>query len=497
MIYFQYITFFIILTAVLIFVRQKWLRIEEDHFHKLTLRGVWEQNRGKADIPFINSAALYQILKILRQSKTGKTARLKLAEGKPRTAETFLRKKDKIQEALLLAAHYNQRKVLPQLEKLLKKNPDSSMIAASLAEIYSNLGEHDKAQLAINRIVPKKAPAYVQGVYWLYQSREAAQNGDMLTATQTCGKAVYCFNRCRAYTEEAQAYLWQGTLYRICFVEDVANFMLETARKIFALTGYKAGEAEAAANLGMLMTAQERFEEAEALFDDALQIARLSERKNIEAEIINQTALMKIVSGAYTAAEKHLRQAAKIHSEEQNHIGLAFSYELRANLYLKQQNYDKTFRFAQKAAKLYNRSENRSAYLESLYLMAQACFAKQQTKEAETFLRQIIKLGRQNAGSFHIANAFSLLGLIYLQQGEFLRAKGLFQQSLEQEQKNDRCSGIAADYANIALIELRSGHKNEALKNMRAAAEYAEAAEDETLSEWLKAEIIKLESQLN
>lgn len=497
MIYFQYITFFIILTAALIFVRQKWLRIEEDHFHKLTLKSIWGQNQGKACAPFINSAALYQVLKILRRSSAGKTARLKLAEGKPRAAETCLRNSGKITEALLLAAHYDQAQTLPRLEKLIRKNPDDPMIAASLAEIYSNLGENGKAQLVINRIKPDKAPAYVRGVYWFYQSREAAQNGDMLTATQSCGKAVYLFNRCRAYPEEAQAYLWQGTLYRICFVEDVAQFMLETAGKIFAMTGYKAGEAEAAANLGMLMTAQERFEEAEAFFDKARQFARLSGRKNIEAEIINQAALMKIVSGHYTAAEKYLRQAAQIHREEQDDNGLAFSYELRANLYLKLKDFDKTYRFAQKAAKLYAPGANRSAYLESLYLQAQACFAKQQTKEAERLLRQIINQGRQNAGNFHIANAFSLLGLIYLQQGEFFRAKGLFQQSLEQEQKNDRCSGIAADYANIALIELRSGHKSEALKNMRAAAEYAEAAGDEPLSAWLKGEMTKLESQLN
>lgn len=497
MIYFEYITFFVILTGALLYILRQWLRIGEDHFQKLALKAIFRQRQENAERGYVNSVILMQIIKILRKTKDGKATRLKLSEGKPAAAEAYLKKHNYPLEAFLLAAHYDQQKALPKLEKLAKKEPENQVLLAALAEIYFNLKQPGKASLALAKINPKKAPAHTQGIYWFYQSQEAAQNGDMLAATQACSKAVHLFGRCGAYAEEARAYLWQGTLYRVCFVEDVAQFMFEAARKIYRIIGCPAGEAEALANLGMLTTAQERFEEAEDYFARARQIALQSECFDTEAEIINQSALMKLVAKDYITAEKYLKEAIKIHRRQKNDNGLALSYELRANLSLARKKYDDVLSHSRKAAKIYQTTANIPAFLESLYLQAQALFAQEEDSETERLLRKIIETGQMQAGSFHIANAYSLLGLLFLRQGDLRRAKGLFQQSLEQEQKNDRYSGIATDYANIGLIELRAGHKEDALKNLQAAAQYAEEAGEEKLSGWLTEQIKDLKSQLN
>ncbi|MFR0737510.1 MAG: hypothetical protein ACLSHR_11575 [Oscillospiraceae bacterium] len=70
-------------------------------------------------------------------------------------------------------------------------------------------------------------------------------------------------------------------------------------------------------------------------------------------------------------------------------------------------------RYAEKAEELYRRIGNESARLESLYLQAEAWYAGKKDKKAETVLRRIIQLAGGHSTSFHIANAYSLLGLVF------------------------------------------------------------------------------------
>ena len=74
-----------------------------------------------------------------------------------------------------------------------------------------------------------------------------------------------------------------------------------------------------------------------------------------------------------------------------------------------------------------------------------------------------------------------MLGLIYLKKHDIKRAKGLFQQSLDLEQVNNRLSGIATDYANMGLIEVYAGNKEQAIKTFQTALDYAKANQDDEL----------------
>lgn len=97
-----------------------------------------------------------------------------------------------------------------------------------------------------------------------------------------------------------------------------------------------------------------------------------------------------------------------------------------------------------------------------------------------------MKESRRHSLNFHIANAYSLLGLIYMQKQDLSRAKALLQQSLHLEQNHNRCTGLAADYTNLALIENLSGDKDAAGQNLQIALEYAQKTGDEELLELIK-----------
>ena len=144
------------------------------------------------------------------------------------------------------------------------------------------------------------------------------------------------------------------------------------------------------------------------------------------------------------------------------------------------------------AKNLYRQSNNFSACFEMMYLMALALFEQRKLAEAEKVLREIVSLSKKHNSNFHTANAYNLLGLIYLQKQDLRRAKGLFQQSLDLEQVNNRLGGIATDYVNIGTVELTRGNREQAHKTLKTALEYAEASEDEELIALLRKRVDEL-----
>ena len=126
-----------------------------------------------------------------------------------------------------------------------------------------------------------------------------------------------------------------------------------------------------------------------------------------------------------------------------------------------------------------------------MYLLASAYFETEDMEKAEQILRTITREAKDNPVNFHIANAYSMLGLIFLQKGELLRAKGLFMQSLQLEQKHDRLNAAAADFANIALVEQKRGQTETAKKNLETAVSFAKACGDAELEQLLQKELIK------
>ena len=107
-------------------------------------------------------------------------------------------------------------------------------------------------------------------------------------------------------------------------------------------------------------------------------------------------------------------------------------------------------------------------------------------------MRQITKQAAKQESCFHVANAYNLLGLIFLQKKEFQRAKGLFMQAVSFEERNERFNCAAVDYANIALIEQKCGNVDQARKTLELALEYAQNFEADELVEQLKKQLQQL-----
>ena len=488
-----YIWLFLLFAAAMIFVFRSWKKIRFDHYYHLTTKAFIFRMQKKEERAFFSSQALQCALQILLRHKNGAAAKAlrSLIKGDSRAAECYLLKHGEDFAAGALRMMRNPSGGLRILEK-----SDDLRAKAEILKLYSLQGQKELAEQIVESLPECKKFPYVRACKKFFEARSCLTAGNMADASLKAGAAITLFRQTNAFTEEADAYLLAGTIYRLSAVEDTAYFMLKQARDIFAAVGHYAGEAEALGNLGMLWTMRENFEEAENCFSQSLEICRKYNRETAAAYIINQTALLKLLQKQYALAQKLAQEALQIHISHENKKGEAFSRDILAYVYAAQKQWKESAEQAELAEKLYIQEKDTAAYFSSLYQQAQAAYELKEDKKAEQKLRQIIQNKERENCCFHSASAISLLGLIFLRKNQLKRAKSLFLQAASLEQKNERFSGAATDYTNIGLIEYKSGDKKQALKTFYTALEYASAFGENEFSQMLEQKIKNLENEL-
>ena len=488
-----YIWLFLLFAAAMIFVFRSWKKIRFDHYYYLTTKAFIFRMQKKEERAFFSSQALQCALQILLRHKNGAAAKAlrSLIKGDSRAAECYLLKHGEDFAAGALRMMRNPSGGLRILEK-----SDDLRAKAEILKLYSLQGQKELAEQIVESLPECKKFPYVRACKKFFEAQSCLSAGNMADASLKAGAAITLFRQTNAFTEEADAYLLAGTIYRLSAVEDTAYFMLKQARDIFAATGHYAGEAEALGNLGMLWTMRENFEEAENCFSQSLEICRKYNRETAAAYIINQTALLKLLQKQYALAQKLAQEALQIHISHENKKGEAFSRDILAYVYAAQKQWKESAEQAELAEKLYIQEKDTAAYFSSLYQQAQAAYELKEDKKAEQKLRQIIQNKERENCCFHSASAISLLGLIFLRKNQLKRAKSLFLQAASLEQKNERFSGAATDYTNIGLIEYKSGDKKQALKTFYTALEYASAFGENEFSQMLEQKIKNLENEL-
>lgn len=456
-------------------------KIRRDHFHKMAVRKLLIRCRGSHGLTYFNSDVLRRTTAFLlaRKNKTAHRALLNLACGKTIPASACLRHGGRETDALLL-------------EVLSAPEPDKRLPPEERAVLFLASGNKDAAEKIIEELPDKNLSRYARARKRFVQGWLFLRDGDMLSASNCAAEAATLFEKERAFVEEAQALLLNGTVYRLSCVEDVAEFMFDAAAGIFRSYGDAAGEAEALGNRGMLWTLREKFAEAADDFAKALELSRLSGTGELEAGLLNQLALLNILQKRYGEARRCLNQSQKISRGLGFVSGLAFSSELSAHIFYERKKPDKAAAEAAAAAGYYRRDGNDAACFESLYLQALALFENNETEAAERILRKLLSAAKKRRTSFHVASAYNLMGLIFLHRNEADAAKVWFQEAAALEQKNDRYTGAAADYANIGLIEQHKGNIEQARKNLETAIACAETFGKNNLSRLLNEKLKKL-----
>lgn len=472
--YFEYIVFVSAIFSIIIIVWKMFAYIKKKHFQKIVKISILRRQQKKGYATFYSSEIIDRVVNLLfnKNDKKSQEALSLLLFGRIDKTVEYLENINKTL-SLFLQAHYDAKIYSKAInQKFSKKNKSDSIYASILAH---NTFNHKKALQILEKTNPKKIKGKLKAYYLYISAFMYLQEADMMSASQNASQALEMFKKYNYFYEEAQCYLLLAEIYRVSCVNDIAQTMIESAIKIYEKMKLNYLHAQSMTVLGMLMLFENRFEEAEDKFNTALNLCNLSK---IHAEIYNQKALLKIAQKKNKEAEKNAQEAFILHDRIKNYRGIAYSKQLLGHIYQNSQKYSKSSLFAQEASELYLKQKNYSAYMETLYLQASSLCKSGKYKKAEKLLRTILNETKNRQTSFHISNAYSLLGLIYLQTNNLQRAKVLFQQSLNLEQSNERCNALVADYTNLALIDEMLGNNDSAKNNLNVALEYAEKTED-------------------
>ena len=481
-----FLALFFLLASVNLFMLYR--KIRRDHFLKMVVKAFVSKNSLRSNESFFSTRILQRATYFLlkrRNSKARKTLDF-LLYGRTGVAKRYFYAKGEVFLSEGLEAFDSSVTAIRLLKQTVKEFPNDMDAAATLVSLYFLHNMKDKALPLLDKIDDKKAGNYARAVKYYYQAFFALNNGDMLSATELSQKAGKLFNKEKAFIEEAKAYVLMGTIYRVSMMEDVAQFMFETALNIYNKMNVQDGVADVLGNLGMLMVLESRIDEAMDYFNKALEINKNLKREPAVVNVLNQMGLMYLSNKKYDEALNILRESINIAEKTNCLLGKAFSESLIANLKYQQSLWDEAIEFSSKAIELYKNSAETSSYLECLYLQALVFFEKNELDKAANILRDIISINDDKPSCFHVANAYSLLGLIDLQLKNYKSAKSLLQQSLNLEHKNDRFSCIAMDYANLSLIEAKLGNSSLAKDNFEAALEFAKMQGDDKLYDEIK-----------
>ena len=360
-----------------------------------------------------------------------------------------------------------------------KANPDSKHDALYYllqGEIFWRQCLYDKAFEMLNKIKDVRLSPSLHALRSLLTARIALYEGDLQTASLAAAQSLKIFRRKNWLFEEASVYFLQGIIYRISGVFDTSEIMLRSALKLYQSIFAAKYEAETMNELASLLSLQGRFAEADDYLTQAAKIFIAIGDKENYYFVISHQAMTALQRGDLEQTFRLARQAAEGHRRK---AGRALAEEILARACFADKKWKNAAQTAAAAAEKYFHNQNFSAGFESLYLSAEALFQLQDFTSAEPILRKIIRKETKHRCCFHVANAYTLLGLILLQKGQTKRARTLFNQALKYEFSNDRNIGIAVDYANLAVAEKKCGNLEAFYKNLEAALAYAQTVDDD------------------
>lgn len=362
-------------------------------------------------------------------------------------------------------------------QKTSKDTSKDFVYLLALAKLYIKNNDYDKALNILQNINIKnlsiKQKAYIKYILSLISIYE----GDLMLASNDLNTSLKFFKKNNMTIEEAETYFMLGTIYRVSGIYDTSEFMLRASLDLYNRIGSDKGEAETLGTIGLLMSAQNRFEEARDYLKKALK--KSSKNKTLKEFILSQQAMLEMVVGNYKIATSLANKTLK---KNTNNIAKANSYDVLSRVALNEKKYILSAKYASKSFELFFKNKNYSAAFESLYVKAFALSKAKKTIESEKTLRYLIDIEKNYKHCFHIAGAYTLLGLVLLNTNQQDRAKAMFNQALSKELCNNRKVGVAIDYANLALIEKQLGNNDEARTNLQKALGLVDEQEEEIIN---------------
>ncbi|MDZ8260602.1 tetratricopeptide repeat protein [Nostoc sp. ChiQUE01b] len=225
-------------------------------------------------------------------------------------------------------------------------------------------------------------------------------------------------------------------------------------------------------NLALVYRLQERYNEAEPLYQQALELRKrlLGEEHLDVVDSLNSLAFIYRLQERYSEAEPLYQQALELRKRllGEEHLDVADSLGNLAFIYFLQRRYSKAEPLYQQALELRKRllGEEHPLVATSLNSLAFVYQLQERYSEAESLFKQVLELNKRLLGEEHTSVAYNLnsLALIYQSQGRYTEAEPLFKQALELNKRllGEEHTSVADSLNSLALIYQFQGRYIEA-----------------------------------
>ncbi|WP_013325063.1 tetratricopeptide repeat protein [Gloeothece verrucosa] len=225
-------------------------------------------------------------------------------------------------------------------------------------------------------------------------------------------------------------------------------------------------------NLAGLYYSQGRYEQAEPLYKQALELRKrlLGDNHPDVASSLNNLAGLYSSQGRYEEAEPLYKQALELRKRllGDNHPDVASSLNNLAGLYSSQGRYEEAEPLYKQALELRKRllGDNHPNVATSLNNLAGLYDSQGRYEEAEPLYKQALELSKRLLGDNHpdVATSLNNLAGLYSSQGRYEQAEPLYKQALELSKRllGDNHPDVATSLNNLAALYDSQGRYEEA-----------------------------------
>ena len=398
----------------------------------------------------------------------------------------FLRLPPSMESRLARRAADNPGQTRRILARLIRKQPHNAALLLMYADLCRLLHCRGEFQHAVSRIkLPFFFPSALKADYLRLCALDSLYQTDMLAASSQCSGALKLYQKSGFAFEEAECYLCLAQIYRISGVFDVAETMLREAAKIYKELSAHAKYAETEAYRGLVEIGRENYPAAGEYLEAAAAVCRQYRLEKTGADIANWQGLACYLQKSLPSAKRFF--ASVLHRQSQaSPEAKAFAAEMAARIGLQKKDFAAAVRRADEAVLIHRSLHHRPGIFENLYLKAEILYTAADYNRSAEILTALIKEKMPPSSIYYPANAYTLLGLIYLETGRLGPARTMFKNAVDMENSQNRLKGAAIDYNNLAELALREGCRDEARTCLERALKYAETLEDKELAAYLE-----------